>query len=56
MSNNDLGLAFVVIAVWGVNFVALRLGLANMPPMLMVFVRFMLSGGSGVGGLRVCIV
>ena len=52
MSNNDLGLAFVVIAVWGVNFVALRLGLANMPPMLMVFVRFMLSAFPAVFFLR----
>lgn len=52
MSISDLGLAFLVIAVWGINFVALRLGLAGMPPMLMVFLRFALSAFPAVLFIR----
>jgi len=43
MSAQDVGLILAVIVVWGVNFVALRVGLNGVPPMLLVCFRFVLS-------------
>ncbi len=43
MPARDLALALLVVAIWGLNFVGIRLGLAGMPPMLLVAVRFALS-------------
>lgn len=42
MSPKDLMLALVVIVVWGMNFVVIRVGLDNIPPMLLGSLRFML--------------
>ena len=42
MSIADILIALLVIAVWGLNFVALRVGLNGVPPMLLVAARFML--------------
>ena len=43
MSPKDLMLALVVIVVWGMNFVVIRVGLDNIPPMLLGSLRFMLA-------------
>ncbi|MBS7663179.1 EamA family transporter [Pseudomonas lalucatii] len=43
MSPKDLLLALVVIVVWGLNFVVIKLGLDDMPPMLLGALRFMLA-------------
>lgn len=43
MSPKDLVLALVVIVVWGMNFVVIRVGLDNIPPMLLGSLRFMLA-------------
>lgn len=43
MSPKDLLLALVVIVVWGMNFVVIRVGLDNIPPMLLGALRFLLA-------------
>lgn len=43
MSPKDLMLALVVIVVWGLNFVVIKVGLHDMPPMLLGALRFMLA-------------
>lgn len=43
MSPKDLLLALVVIVVWGLNFVVIKVGLDDMPPMLLGALRFMLA-------------
>jgi O-acetylserine/cysteine efflux transporter len=43
MSPRDLALAFVVILVWGMNFVVIRMGLNGIPPMLLGALRFTLA-------------
>lgn len=43
MSPKDLLLALVVIIVWGLNFVVIKVGLDDMPPMLLGALRFMLA-------------
>lgn len=43
MSPKDLLLALVVIVVWGMNFVVIRVGLDNIPPMLLGSLRFLLA-------------
>ena len=43
MSPKDLLLALVVIIVWGMNFVVIKAGLEDMPPMLLGALRFMLA-------------
>ncbi|WPC06469.1 EamA family transporter [Pseudomonas benzenivorans] len=43
MSPKDLLLALVVIIVWGLNFVVIKVGLHDMPPMLLGALRFMLA-------------
>src|SRR6201991_4465374 len=40
MSPKDLLLAFVVVVVWGVNFVVIKVGLHGVPPMLLGVLRF----------------
>ncbi|MGK3430077.1 EamA family transporter, partial [Klebsiella pneumoniae] len=37
-----LSLALVVVVVWGLNFVVIKLGLHNMPPLMLAGLRFML--------------
>jgi O-acetylserine/cysteine efflux transporter len=39
----DLGLALVVILVWGVNFAVIKVGVAGVPPLLLVALRFLLA-------------
>lgn len=43
MAPKDLMLALVVIVVWGMNFVVIKVGLENIPPMLLGSLRFMLA-------------
>jgi O-acetylserine/cysteine efflux transporter len=43
MSPKDLMLALVVIVVWGMNFVVIKVGLDDIPPMLLGSLRFMLA-------------
>lgn len=39
----DLGLALVVVLVWGVNFAVIKTGVADIPPLLLGALRFMLA-------------
>ncbi|WP_394234069.1 EamA family transporter [Pseudomonas anguilliseptica] len=43
MQPKDLLLALVVIVVWGMNFVVIKIGLHEMPPMLLGALRFLLA-------------
>jgi O-acetylserine/cysteine efflux transporter len=43
MQPKDLLLALVVIIVWGMNFVVIKIGLDDMPPMLLGALRFLLA-------------
>ena len=43
MQRRDLLLVVLVIIVWGLNFIAIKLGLQNTPPLLLVTLRFLLT-------------
>lgn len=40
MRPSDVALALVVMVIWGLNFVAIRLGVQDIPPILFVTLRF----------------
>lgn len=40
MKKRDLMLALLVVIVWGANFTVIKLGLAGLPPMLLVALRY----------------
>src|SRR4051812_25575107 len=40
MKPADLLLAVAVMLVWGINFVAAKMGLAELPPILLMSIRF----------------
>ena len=40
MSPRDILLALLVVALWGMNFAAAKIGLREFPPMFMMFLRF----------------
>lgn len=42
MSRKDGVLALLVVVVWGLNFVVIKVGLHNMPPLMLAGLRFML--------------
>ena len=42
LSNKDLLLALIVIIVWGLNFVVIKVGVADVPPFLLAGLRFLL--------------
>ncbi|GAB2478377.1 EamA family transporter [Luteococcus sediminum] len=42
MPRRDVGLAVLVILVWGVNFVAAKMAMESLPPLLMAALRFVL--------------
>ena len=44
----DLLLALAVVAVWGTNFVVIRIGLDHLPPLLFAGLRFVLAALPGV--------
>lgn len=41
MNRRDIGLGLIVVVLWGLNFNAIKLGLGNMPPLLLATIRFM---------------
>lgn len=43
LRNKDLFLAIFVILVWGVNFAVIKVGVADVPPLLLAALRFMLA-------------
>ena len=43
MKTRDLFLAIFVVIVWGANFTVIKFGLSEMPPMLLVALRFTLA-------------
>ncbi|CCG07024.1 DMT family transporter [Pararhodospirillum photometricum] len=43
MSPRDIGIALVVVLVWGLNFVVVKLGTQDLPPLLLVSLRFALA-------------
>lgn len=52
MQIKHLGLLLLVVAVWGFNFVFIRLGLNGMPPILLCAFRFLLAAVPAVFFLR----
>lgn len=40
MSKRDIGLGLIVVVFWGLNFIAIDLGLGNMPPLMLAALRF----------------
>ena len=52
MRPRDVGLAVAVAAVWGINFVATRLGLTHEPPLLFNALRFGLAAVPAVFFVR----
>lgn len=40
MNRRDIGLGLIVVVLWGLNFIAIKLGLGNMPPLLLATIRF----------------
>lgn len=43
MNRKDIGLAILVVAIWGFNFVVIKVGLKEIPPILLCALRFFLS-------------
>ncbi|KYZ78009.1 acetylserine transporter [Anaerosporomusa subterranea] len=43
MQRRDLLIGLVVVTVWGLNFIAIKLGLRDMPPLLLGALRFVLA-------------
>jgi len=52
MTPRDLGFALLVILVWGLNFVVIKLGLDELPPMLLGALRFTLAAIPAVFFIR----
>jgi len=40
LSRRDIGMGLAVVVLWGLNFTAIKVGLGNMPPLLLAAVRF----------------
>lgn len=53
MTRKDGLLALLVVVVWGLNFVVIKLGLHNMPPLMLAGLRFMLVAFPAIFLLRV---
>jgi O-acetylserine/cysteine efflux transporter len=43
MNRKDIGLATLVVAIWGFNFVVIKVGLKEIPPLLLCALRFFLA-------------
>lgn len=52
MPARDLGFAMLVILVWGLNFVVIKIGLDDLPPMLLGAMRFTLAAIPAVFFIR----
>lgn len=44
MKLNDLFLALIVITIWGCNFVVIRIGVTEIPPLTFLALRFIITG------------
>lgn len=42
MPRRDIGLAIIVVVIWGVNFVGAKMGMESFPPLLLAALRFAL--------------
>ncbi|HWR62025.1 MAG TPA: EamA family transporter [Clostridia bacterium] len=40
MDRRDIGIGLIVVVLWGLNFIAIDMGLGNMPPLMLAAVRF----------------
>jgi O-acetylserine/cysteine efflux transporter len=40
LNRRDIGIGLIVVVLWGLNFNAIKLGLGNMPPLLLATIRF----------------
>ncbi len=52
MPIRDILLALVVVAIWGFNFVVIKLGLADVPPLLLTGLRFVFAALPAVAFVR----
>ncbi|TBW35973.1 O-acetylserine/cysteine exporter [Siculibacillus lacustris] len=52
MPIRDLALALLIVAIWGVNFVAIKLGVADVPPLLLTGLRFLFAAVPAVFFVR----
>jgi O-acetylserine/cysteine efflux transporter len=52
MSLRDIGLALLVVTVWGVNFVAIRWGVDEVPPLLLTALRYLCAAVPAVFFIR----
>lgn len=43
MKRQDIILSFIVIVVWGLNFIAIKVGLQDMPPLMLGTMRFLFA-------------
>jgi len=42
MKKQDIGLGLIVVTLWGMNFIAIKLGVSHVPPLFLVALRFLL--------------
>jgi len=42
LSKRDIGIGLIVATLWGLNFIAIKLGLDDMPPLLLVTIRLII--------------
>jgi len=42
LSKRDIGIGLIIAVLWGLNFTAIKLGLADMPPLLLATIRFII--------------
>ena len=40
LNRRDIGIGLIVVIIWGINFIAIKLGLSNVPPLMLGAVRF----------------
>jgi len=40
MNRRDIGLGLIIVVIWGLNFIAIDMGLGNTPPLMLAAVRF----------------
>jgi len=42
LSKRDIGIGLIIAVLWGLNFTAIKLGLADMPPLLLITIRLII--------------
>ena len=52
MQRKDLVLAFLIATIWGGNFIVIKLGLNDMPPMLLAALRYVFTALPAVAFIR----